>query len=187
MPREVDHDARRAAVCAAAASLIADGGIAEATLRAVAKAAGMTTGSIVPYFADKQALLVATFEHSLRSRRTLRVIPASADEALLASLEGALPLDNSRRRHWLVTVAFTAVAAGDTHMAAVQRDAYRQFRNSIAALVGGDEHLAEQLIAAADGVAIQALFDPDHWTPDRQLAALHAALIRVLPALVSRR
>jgi hypothetical protein len=35
---------------------------------------------------------------------------------------------------------------------------------------------AEQLIAVADGIAVQALFDPDSWPPHRQLATLHETI-----------
>ena len=40
----------------------------------------------------------------------------------------------------------------------------------------GAETLAERLIAAADGVAVQALFDPELWPPEHQLATLQAAI-----------
>jgi hypothetical protein len=32
------------------------------------------------------------------------------------------------------------------------------------------------LIAVADGIAVQALFDPESWPPERQLATLHATV-----------
>ena len=40
--------------------------------------------------------------------------------------------------------------------------------------------LAERLIAAVDGVALQALFDPESWPPVRQLDALDEALDQLL-------
>jgi hypothetical protein len=36
---------------------------------------------------------------------------------------------------------------------------------------------AEWLIALTDGVALQAVFDPESWPPDRQLESLEAALV----------
>ena len=36
--------------------------------------------------------------------------------------------------------------------------------------------VAEQLIAVANGIAVQALFDPSSWPADRQLATLHATI-----------
>ena len=108
--------------------------------------------------------------------------PHRADpaDALLDSLLGALPIDDDSRRHWMVTVAFCAESAGDPELAATQRDAYREFRAHVTALVqscrpGSDAtEIAEQLIASADGIAL--LFDADSWPPDRQRAALYAAL-----------
>ena len=35
---------------------------------------------------------------------------------------------------------------------------------------------AEQLIAVADGIAMQALFDPESRPPSRQLSTLHATV-----------
>jgi hypothetical protein len=95
-----------------------------------------------------------------------------------------LPIDEDGRLHWTVTVAFCAQAAADPELALRQRDAYRTFRGSVTTLVeragrasgDGARAEAERLIALIDGVAIQALFDPESWPPQRQLAALDAAL-----------
>ena len=97
------------------------------------------------------------------------------------SLEGALPLDDDRRRHWMVTIALCAQAVGDDELSEVQRDAYRGFRAHVAELAaactpasdGEAAALAERLIAMADGIAVQALFDPEGWPAARQLARLH--------------
>jgi AcrR family transcriptional regulator len=183
MPKIVDVDERRAALTDAAARLIAGGGIEAATLRDVAAEAGMTTGALTHYFADKRELLLHTFQSSLHHRRSTRGDrePADPSGALMTSLEGALPLDPERTRHWMVTIAFCSQAAGDAVMAATQRDAYREFRDHIADLAvraglaakTSASHTAEQLIAVADGIAIQAIFDPASWPAPRQLTALH--------------
>jgi AcrR family transcriptional regulator len=183
MPKAVDVDARRAELGGAAAQLIARAGVSAATMRDVAAEAGWTTGALTHYFADKRELLLFTFKLSLAQRHAARDARDSLapKEALVRSLEGALPLDDDRRRHWMVTVAFCAQAAGDEEMSLAQRDAYREFRASIAKLASGsgastDESamiLAEQLIAVANGIAVQALFDPDSWPAHRQLTTLH--------------
>lgn len=188
MPRVVDVEERRVELTDAAARLIARAGIGAATMREVAAEAGLTTGALTHYFADKRELLLCTFQASLDGRRSQRPAgePVDPRTALRSSLEGALPIDESRRRHWMVTVAFCAQAAGDAELAAAQRDAYREFRRHVERLVveiglddGGDAgRTAEQLIAQADGIAMQALFDPDSWSGDRQLAMLHTMLTR---------
>ena len=43
-------------------------------------------------------------------------------------------------------------------------------------LLGALPTEAERLIALTDGIAIQALFDPENWSAERQIAALDAGL-----------
>ncbi len=192
MPRVVDIEQRRAELTDATARLIAKSGIGAATMRDVAAEAGWTTGALTHYFADKRELLLHTFRASLEYRRARRSTFADDPHAALRdSLEGALPLDEDRRRHWMVTIAFCAQAAGDPSLATAQRDAYREFRARVASLViacglatpyadadadADAMSIAERMITAADGIAIQALFDPETWPADRQLVALHATL-----------
>ena len=186
MPKVVDVDERREALTGAAARVIARSGIDAATLRDVAAEAGLTTGALTHYFADKRELMLCTFLASLAGRRAQRATrePHDPYQALVATLEGALPVDDDRRRHWMVTIAFCSQAAGDVELAAAQRDAYREFRGNVASLVRRSglasgvaaARTAEHLIAVADGIAVQALFDPETWSPPRQRAALHAAL-----------
>jgi AcrR family transcriptional regulator len=185
VPRVVDAQQRRTELTDAAARLIARSGIEAATLRGVAAEAGWTTGALTHYFTDKRELLLATYQASLAHRRSLRPsASASPVERLTASLTGALPIDDSRRRHWLVTMTCLTQASGDDELATAQRDAYREFRDHVAGLIAAAgvkdaasaRLLAERMIAAADGIAIQALFDPDGWPPKRQLDALHTAI-----------
>jgi AcrR family transcriptional regulator len=183
MPKFVDIEERRNELAAAAAQLIARSGVGAATLRDVAAEAGWTTGALTHYFADKRELLLYTFTSSLASRHAAHAAARdrSPRQLMLDSLERALPLDEDRRRHWMVTIALCAQAVGDEELSAVQRDAYRDFRERLAVLAersgaaaGAEaEALAERLIAAADGVSIQALFDPGSWPAARQLARLH--------------
>jgi AcrR family transcriptional regulator len=186
VPKVVDIEQRRAQLTEATARLIARSGIESATMREVAAEAGWTTGALTHYFADKRELLLTTFQTSLDNRRSQRPTDADAAPAaqLRASLEGALPIDESRRRHWMVTIAFCSHATGDPELAATQRAAYREFRAHIGALAercgladaGNAEACAERLIAVADGIAVQALFDERSWSPDRQRARLDELL-----------
>lgn len=196
MPRVVDADQRRTELTDAAARVIARSGLTAATMREIAAEAGWTTGALTHYFTDKRELLLATFQASLASRRSRRPMPDDVDvrRRLQRSLEGALPLDADRRCHWLVTMSCCVQAVDDDMLAAAQRDAYREFRDHIAALVVegdiADPHdavdVAEELIAAADGIAVQAMFDPDSWPADRQLDALARQTGDRLAELVGR-
>ncbi len=188
MPKIVDAELRRLDLADATARLIARGGLGAATMRDVATEAGLTTGSVTHYFGDKRELLLFTLNTSLACRRGRRSAAAHAGpvEALRASLEGALPLDADRRRHWMVTIAFCTLAAGDTELVAAQRDAYREFRDTVTGQLvacglatAHAQREAERLIAVVDGVAVQALFDAESWPPARQAAMLADALAGV--------
>ena len=185
MPKIVDFDERRLELADATARLIARGGLGAATMRDVATEAGLTTGSVTHYFADKRELLLFTLNASLQRRRARRDTPSTATpaEVLRSSLLCALPLNDDRRRHWMVTIAFCALAAGDDELAAVQLTAYREFRDWVTAQLiecgfAADraQREAEWLIAVVDGVAVQALFDQESWPAARQSEMLEQAL-----------
>jgi AcrR family transcriptional regulator len=196
VPRAVNVDERRGELAAAAARVIATHGLMGATMREVAAEAGLTTGALTHYFADKRDLLRFTLEVSLEQRRERA--PAAVGEPadrVLAALERGLPVDDDTRLHWVVTMAFCSQAAGDDELAALQRDAYRDFRSRIAAIVrpatgaGGAaaDALAERLIAALDGIAVQALFDAASWPPDKQRRVLASTVADLLSVACSRR
>ena len=193
MPRIVDIEQRRSELADAAARLIARSGVGAATMRDVAAEAGWTTGALTHYFANKRELLRFTFESSLAGRLADRAGRRSAtpQDALTQSLEGALPIDDDRRRHWMVTIALCAEAASDPDLAEVQAHAYREFRRHITGLVGatgvstGAARIAERLIAAADGIAIQALFDTESWPAGHQRRVLREQLRLVAPEIFS--
>ncbi len=169
-------------LAAAAARVIAQAGLGGASLRDVAAEAGATTGTLTHYFADKRELLLFTLRASLEQVRRAR--PGGDGDGLRALLERALPLDEDRVLHWRVTLAFCAQAGDDEELASVQQRAYRSFHREVeACLAAGvaegrlraDLEPAEEaanLIAVADGVAVQALFDPSAWPAERQRAAL---------------
>ena len=84
----------------------------------------------------------------------------------------------------MVTLACCTQAVGDPVLAAAQRDAYREFVAHVGALAveagvtsaRRADATAAELIGLADGIAIQALFDPDGWPPRRQRAMLASLL-----------
>jgi AcrR family transcriptional regulator len=190
MPKIVDADQRRLELAAAAARVIARAGVDAASMREIAAEAGWTTGTLVHYFANKHELLDFTLRASIERRSAQRSQRAdlSPAEALRATLVGALPTDDETRVHWIVTVALAGAAASDDSLAATQREAYRDYRRYLIELLLAMPDVvdarveAERLIGVVDGIALQALFDPDSWPADRQLAALEAGLAAAVPA-----
>jgi AcrR family transcriptional regulator len=198
MPKVVDIDERRNTLAAAAARVIARSGVSGATMREVAAEAGLTTGSLTHYFTDKRELLLFTLRASLEQRRQgrPRVDDTNAASLLQTVLEGVLPIDESARLHWIVTIAFCAQAVTDIALANEQQVAYRRFVSTVTTLLekgAADGSLvaitdsrtdAERLIAVADGIALQALFDPASWPAQRQRDHLNDVMRPYVAALV---
>lgn len=186
MPKLVDVDQRRGELADAAARVIAREGIDGASLREVAAEAGWTTGALVHYFANKRELLAFTLQSSLDRRRSRHADRSeSPAQTLHTMLYEALPITPPTRLHWIVTLAFAAQASADGELAEIQRDAYRSFRSTVTSLLRDIDQAArqvtleceaERLIALVDGIALQALFDPELWTASRQRRALEAGI-----------
>lgn len=184
MPKIVDADQRREELAAATARVIARSGVDAASMREIAAEAGWTTGTLVHYFANKHELLDFTLRASIERRSAQRSERADLPpaEALRATLTGALPTNEDTRVHWIVTVALAGAAASDAALAATQREAYRDYRSYLTGLLAAMPEIedpqveAERLIGLVDGIALQALFDPDSWPAHRQRRALDAGI-----------
>ncbi len=194
MPKIVDADDRRAALAAAAARLISTVGLDKVRLKDVAAEAGWTTGALTHYFPDKRALLMMAMTTALDQLqgRKESIVDERGDE-LRWLLEQALPLDDDRRQHWRVSQALYVQSWGDPELTEIRVRAYRRWRRRIVdliteAMASGRistdltaEDAADETIAIVDGVATQALYDPERWLPERQLRLLdrHLAALSV--------
>lgn len=190
MPKIVDHEARRRQVAEIAATLIAQRGIEGTKVRDIAALAGCSTSIVSHYFHSKHELLLSSYR--LRMERTSSRI----DEATMAGaplpeiLSAVLPLDEERMDSWRIWLAFWGLATTDESFLAEQRQRSREavdlFHRAIissGAVAEGDRsHLiAQALLSAAAGIATQAVYDPDRWSPDRQREILGQHIAGLLP------
>lgn len=177
MPKLVDHTQRRDQVASLAQEAICERGLSSLTLRDVAGRGGWSATAVTHYFRSRDDLLVYTLQHS-RAQVDGRITAAieSGISPIRAIVEQTLPLDAERTRRWQVWLAFWGNAIGTESLAEVQHRAQHAFRRRIAAALvasgfeGDTETESGRLIALIDGVAIQALFAPADWPPERQLA-----------------
>ena len=184
MPPYVDHDLRRNELAAVAADLVATGGADAATVRAIASAGGFSTKVVSHYFADKRALMLATYAYAASHAAALTEAsqpPVGAD--VQAFLRALLPIRAEAARNWRVWFAFWGRAIADDDLAAEQRRRAAHFVERITAALGADPAFAElptalhpslaaRLFSALVGIAMQAVFDPAAWPPERQIALL---------------
>ena len=172
MPKVVDHDARRLDFIEAASLTIIEAGIANTTIRAVARKAGYTTGALVHYFGDKDELIRRTLQHFGKEVRG-KMVSAHARErgrvALRAVLIAALPTDVRTASSWRVWMALWYHSELSTAMRAEERRRYREWIGRLAALLRESVAMKElpatinvaqearSLVAFIDGLGVQHL------------------------------
>jgi AcrR family transcriptional regulator len=156
----------------AATRVVAERGVHGASLRVIAAEAGVTTGFITHYFADKRELIERVLEATNQSaaRRVLRATSAAPTpaEALRAAIDAMLPTDAARRREWQVWVAIWGAASRGDALSAGYRAAWAGLRDILAALLRDAqragladedldvEHAAERLVTLLAGIGLLA-------------------------------
>jgi len=188
MPARGDHEQRRQQVARIAADLVAAGGLAAATHRRIAEAAGCSTTVVSHYFTDKRDLVTATYRE-VGDRVAARVEAArSSEDVLVAILEALLPLDEDRTRDWRLLFTFLGLAATDAELTAEQRDRAAAARAQIETALADDRQAgrippdadvpasARSLLSFVLGMGMQALFDPAEWPVERMRTALADAV-----------
>ncbi|MEV4760499.1 TetR/AcrR family transcriptional regulator [Micromonospora sp. NPDC049559] len=188
MPRRADRPAQEALLSRAVWDVLARSGPDGLTIRAVAAAAGCTTGLVMHRFPNRRALL-AHARRLLHERTRARVEAleagaASPRAALRAVLAQGLALDEETRTESIVWVGFLAVAIGDEELLALHRANNRAWRDRVQRLVTAATGWPEQrartatygLISLVEGAAALAWADPESYPPGVQLATLDATL-----------
>jgi AcrR family transcriptional regulator len=188
MPRVVDRTERLDAIARAVRSVLQRGGVEQATLRNVAAELGSTTGLITHWVPDRAGLLhlalrATADEQSARATAALRRRP----RAIADALDEYLLLDDARRAEMKVWLGFWALALSDATLQSEHRDRYRGFRSRFVAHLRGlgvaahdARRATDHLMTAIDGIAVEAMFDPEYWTAARQRRQLREVIAAVL-------
>lgn len=194
MPRIVDQDEKRATIAKAAYEVIAAQGIGGATMRAIARQAGCTTGMVVHYFDDKQDVLLHAHNHAAQDvRRRMREHERNHQglALLLALVVEVLPTDERRRGNWRIWIAFwdESVATPGVHHEQSNRisEWHRRLRRALAQAVDAGEvdagiNIADEadLIASlVEGLAIQVVVHRRSIGAARQLRLVKEYLRRL--------
>jgi AcrR family transcriptional regulator len=192
MPKVVDPVERRRELVEAVLRVIRRDGLEQASVRNVAREAGLSMGSLRHYFASQSELMVFAFRTVIEriESRLARLEPESDPrrraERVLAEL---LPLDDERRAENELWLAFTSRAMVDPALGDLRDEGYDALRAgcrailtdlSAAGLAPADVHTeTERLHALLDGLAVHAAMRPDIHTAE----SLKAAIGRHLDAL----
>jgi TetR/AcrR family transcriptional regulator, transcriptional repressor of bet genes len=190
MSRPVERPTQEDLLSQAVWDVLARQGLERLTIRAVAAAAGCTTGLVMHRFPNRRALLLHArqlLHERTRDRvESLEAGAASPRAALRAVLLQGLAVDEAGATESTVWLGFLAAAVGDDELAAVHRANNRAWRQRVGRLVAAvspgwrQERVATvafALIAMVEGAAALAVADPTGYTPTAQEAMLDAALV----------
>ena len=131
MPKQVDHEQRRAVLAEALWRIAERDGIAAATVRRVAAEAGVSVGMVQHYFSTKTEMLLFALTH-MRARVLARLEqqlaelpqPVTYQERIRATIRVMLPVDEPGRQEAAVNIAFFSAATVTPEYAKGLRDGY---------------------------------------------------------------
>ena len=182
MPKIVDHEERRRAIANAAVDAIAANGLSGVKLTDIARAAGVTTGSIAHYFPDKDAVLAAALEEVCGN--LFLQTDALQRPLTFEDFAALLPINEINRRDWKVWLAYWGRAPHAPVLAQIHRDYYAEIEDGLAnqfRATHPDPRLAAAaIISAIDGVGTRATLEPELWPAERQEALLAALILPIL-------
>jgi AcrR family transcriptional regulator len=185
----VDRPAQGETLSRAVWDVLAQQGLERLTVRAVAAAAGCTTGLVMHRFPNRRALLRHAREllHETTRHRVedLEAAAGSPRAALRAVLHQGLATDPETINESVVWIGFLAAAVADDELIAIHRRNNRAWRERVQRLIAAaapDWPRAKvatvglALIAMAEGAAAFAAADPAAYPPSDQEQMLDTAL-----------
>jgi AcrR family transcriptional regulator len=187
---------RTAQVLRAARTCIVSMGYERVTMRDIAETAGVSTGTVVHYFHDKESVLEAAllgkiqdtgiaFRAALAGARTAR-------ERLERLVEASVPASTEVRDEWRLWLTFWGEATRNERLRAVSERQHQRWTRFLGRILregmaAGEfapvdpETTATQIAALIDGLAVQATLGNPALSPDRMRELCLEALRRLLP------
>ena len=158
----MSDDQARAALIAAAVTILGTPHSPAMPLREVAQAAGVTTGAIQHHFGNRHGLLVAAVDHQVgrlaeRLEAASVAHPAGGTPRLRALLLELLPLDDERTRETRVVTAFERGATDDPTLAEEFRARYQRLLDIVSVDLPGGGADAALLLSAVYGTGSDLL------------------------------
>jgi AcrR family transcriptional regulator len=197
MPPKVGiHEAaRRTQILQAARSCIVALGYERATVRDVAEEAGVSTGTIVHYFGDKDTMLEAALLDKVQDTgiafRAALTGAQTAWERLERLVNASIPETDEVRDEWRLWLTFWGEVTRNERLRAVSEKQHRRWTRFLARIIADgsasgefaevDANLtATQMAALIDGLAIQTTLQNPALGPTQMRQICLSALQRLL-------
>lgn len=194
MPKIVDHEKQRSIVAAAAIRVIRDNGLEHATVRTIAKEAGLSVGSMRHYFAT-QAELFAFCMNLFAERVKQRVEALQMSGTVLENMKNLLlqflPLDEDRKMEMEVWFSFSAKVLMYPELKKLSDQMHngmylsaqlviQELREHGMAHPDLDAEIeTEKLYALVDGLAIHTLMQPERLSVQRMEQVIEQHLLMI--------
>ena len=162
---------RRAQVLRAARQCIVSLGYEHATMRDIAEAAGVSTGTLVHYFGDKESVLEAALLEKIQDTgiafRAALEGAQTAWERLERLIDASLPTTDEVRDEWRLWITFWGEATRNERFLAISERQHGRWTRFLARILRGGvsagefasldpDATATQIAALIDGFAVQA-------------------------------
>ena len=201
MPKQVDHDRRRADIAALAVEVIQREGAGSATVRRISKEGGFSIGVITHYFRDKDELIASAFgrladESFTALQQALDRTPRGL-ASLRAALEFMVPLAGERS-HPAVWLSLWSGAMHNPALAEVHARYYARWRRILARCVAdavrrrearapaGARDAIDLLAAGVDGLWLAVMFEGKRFSAARRRRLVGMLMSSVLVPRAAR-
>jgi len=179
----------RERILAAATRLIAEHGIDGMTMRRIADATGLSTGTVNYHFRNKRGIVIAALEHVYRVPNDAGAASGSTADRLRALTRGFILDSDGRRDWWRFWIDYSAHASRDTELQQHQSarfDAQLRFFERVISDERGESTAANHasdsaatLLSLAYGLAVRQTFQPGTETVDEARRTLDAEIRRI--------
>ena len=188
---------RTAQVLRAARGRIVALGYERVTMRDIAETAGVSTGTVVHYFRDKESVLEAALLGKIQDTgiafRAALAGAQSARERLERLVEASLPASDEVRDEWRLWLTFWGEATRNPRLRTVSERQHQRWTRFLSRIIrdgvaAGEfalvdpEATATQIAALIDGLAVQATLGNPAVSALRMRALCRDALHRLLPS-----
>lgn len=194
MPKIVDHGVRKAEISRAVISSITKQGLANVTIRGIAREGGFSSGTLAHYFSNKEELIDFAFDEVAqasftRIRTRVLGIPSALGKVRVVIEE--LTPNISDDHDAVVSVMFWAAARQDERLKAKFHQVYELLRAHLRDYIGqgmtdGEiasvediEDEVDFIIAVTDGLLVSFLLDPERFPVERSERLVKAAMSRL--------
>ncbi|SRR5690606_12395454 len=194
MPKIVDHSKRKIKIAEATWKVIVEEGLENATVRKVAKAAGVSPGSLRYYFPSQSELLLFSMElvsDRVKQRFRNKKYTGSPLEVLTEMISELLPTDEEKRVEMEVWLVFNSKTLVDPKLRELGNRVYLEMRESVKYLIAqleqqgmlkkdvDPEMEVHRLLALIDGAAVHHLLHPNDFTLEQMVKTVKYHLLSI--------